>query len=603
VPALTRRVRALAPAALAAALVAAASGWLVDRFGPAPVADVALGSEEAFAVRTDLHARELPPQAAPLRWTGHRVRFQFRHLPSGSLRLEVQLRDFRAPVTVTAGGAVVGRMEVGETRLVRRLPGRAEDGLDVELRTRSFVAEDGRTLGMLLGRVALEPEERGGVSLPLVGLFVAGSVSVFAAAAVSGLGALGSLLTSALASFVVAALLWPFGVARSPFAAALTLVLVLGVGAAAGFAAAWRRQGRPLQAAAFVAALAALLVQGLAVTSPLFVVSDALFHANKLAAVAQGDLLPTSVTQHEPPFRIPYGVSFYAVLAPLLRSSADAVPLVRWGAAIAGIVGSLAVFALASPLGARVAALAVVLLQLMPGVVDIHSYGNLSNVFGQALTAAFVAWWAGRARGGGLAGFALLATAGLGHLSSLIVLFALAPALAIGRYPAIREDRSRLAALTFGGLALVLYYVQFWPLVRDQLPRLIGAGTGSAGPDHVGWSRALQQLRGAFEQWGAPALVLAVIGRPRPRATSLERDLTAFWWAGAALALVAVFSPLEVRYLYALTVPLAVAAASGADRLVSRGRFGAGLAAALVGAQVWLAVAGLHDALVHRYRP
>ena len=61
---------------------------------------------------------------------------------------------------------------------------------------------------------------------------------------------------------------------------------------------------------------AAWLVQGVLATSPVMVVSDVVFHANKLARVAGGDFFPTSVTQHAPPFRFPYGVSFYALLAP-----------------------------------------------------------------------------------------------------------------------------------------------------------------------------------------------------------------------------------------------------------------------------------------------
>jgi hypothetical protein len=74
--------------------------------------------------------------------------------------------------------------------------------------------------------------------------------------------------------------------------------------------------------------------------------------------------------------------------------------------------------------------------------------------------------------------------------------------------------------------------------------------------------------------------------------------------AGAALALAAVVSPLEVRYLHALAVPLAAAAAAGFHGLLSApGRARTLLAWLLLGLQGALGVANVAEALVSRYRP
>ena len=156
---------------------------------------------------------------------------------------------------------------------------------------------------------------------------------------------------------------------------------------------------------ALIAMTAAWLVQGLLATSPVMIVSDAVFHANTLARVAGGDFFPTSVTQHATPFRFPYGVSFYAVLAPLFRAGIDGVALVRVGAAVAGVLASAALFlVLLRAYGAAAAGLAVVLLQTLPATFDVaYSYGNLSNAFGQSATVGFFAWWAGT-RAGGMGG-------------------------------------------------------------------------------------------------------------------------------------------------------------------------------------------------------
>jgi hypothetical protein len=198
-------------------------------------------------------------------------------------------------------------------------------------------------------------------------------------------------------------------------------------------------------------------------------------------------------------------------------------------------------------------------------------------------------------------GAALWATGAIGHLSGMIVLSALGAALTWVRRREI--DRARSIALVVGLFLAALYYLQFWGLIADQLPRLLEGGGQGRGASRGAGGALLLQLLGAIGQWGPPAMVLALWGRPRPERSGLERDLAAFWVAGLLLAIPAVVSPLDVRYLYALTLPLAVAAAGGFETLAARGAWGRASAWGLLVLQTLQAGRGIVEAILYRYRP
>jgi hypothetical protein len=63
------------------------------------------------------------------------------------------------------------------------------------------------------------------------------------------------------------------------------------------------------------------------------------------------------------------------------------------------------------------------------------------------------------------------------------------------------------------------------------------------------------------------------------------------------------FTPVDVRYLYALTVPLAVAGGAALVKLREAGRGGAVAAAVVLGAQAAWGLWGLVEAVAQRYRP
>lgn len=526
----------------------------------------------------------------------------FRDVPAGPAALEVRLRGQRGPVTVAANGVVLGSIDRAAGGAEFPLPDMRRGDRRIELRAPTFTAGDGRQLGALLDRVALRHAPASMPSARVLFLFLLPALVTVGAALVCGLRAGSAAAMAAALSLVECLALWPYGLVRSAYALGLTLLLAVGVTLAAAFAVWVDRRVKGSGPWAFGAVMAALVVQGVAATSPLMVVSDAVFHANQLAKVAAGDFFITSVTQHARPFRFPYGVSFYALLAPFARAGLDGVWLVRAGAAASGVVASAGLFALLAARGPATAALAVVLLQLLPGTFDVYSYGNVSNVFAQSMTALFFCWWAGRARGGWPLGAILLALGALGHFSSLVVLVALCAALFLFRRSDPGVDRVRAVAVGVGlGLAL-LYYSSFWRMAVDQLPRLLEGGGQGRGASRGAWDAVWMQLVGIVQQWGAPALILAAIGRPRRGRSLLDRDLVAYWVAGAALALPAVLTPLDVRYLHALTLPVAVAGAWGLAVLAARGPAGRLAGALLFGLQCALAAGGILEAVLHRYR-
>jgi hypothetical protein len=254
------------------------------------------------------------------------------------------------------------------------------------------------------------------------------------------------------------------------------------------------------------------------------------------------------------------------------------------------------------------AGLTVVLLQLLPVSLDVFSHGNLSNVFGQAATTGFFAWWVGGMPGGWWLGAGLLALGCLGHFSSLVVLSVLTAALVLAWLGSLGRTRGLALA---AGLGLAgLYYARFLPMIVEQVPRLLEGGGQGRGASHGAWAALRLQGLGLLFGLGPPALILSWMGRrdslparaARRAEGPLERALAAYWLAGLVLAALAVVSPVETRYLYALTVPVAAAAAEGVLWLWQRGPGARAAAAALIAVQAALAAHNAVEALLRRYR-
>ena len=591
--------------AVGSGVFAVAVAFCTDHFASVPSADVARGSEEAF-FSSGLYECELPPGGKPLRWTHAQATAAFCRLPSRRGVLSVEVQGHHSPVRVVVGGSVLGALAPGVRSAAWPIELHSH-GLEVGIDVEPFRASDGRLLGTQLRHLTFTPLDRSlvpGVSLLLLFVLPAVTLALLARAGGCGLGA--SLSLTVVSIGLSGLLLTHCGVVRSGYAVQVAGVLVAGGVVGLVLAKVLARRVPGIGPFAFVAVLAATFVQLVLAPSSVMVVSDAVFQAHMLEQVARGDLFPTSKTQHAVPFRIPYGVSLFAVLAPLQRLGLDAVALVRWGAGIAGFFAALALFIMLAPRSPRLAAGTVIGLQMLPGTFLPYSQGNLPNVFGQALTTIFFAWWAGSAPGGWAVGAMLFALAGLGHLSAAIVLAVFALFLAaIARVDARAARWRRAAALAVGAGAVALYYAAFTRLIASQVPRLIeGAGQGGGQPLTT---VLVQQLKGVgngvgWEWLGAPVLLLAVIGWWWLENDRLARAVKAFVLAGAALMLVALVSPVEVRYLYALTTPIAILAAVGAERLWSLGLAARLSLIILAGLQAVLAVTSLIDRLLFHYR-
>jgi hypothetical protein len=505
-------------------------------------------------------------------------------------------------VRVTAGGSVVGSIAPGARSGEWPITLRSSD-VEIGLEVAPFRAGDGRQLGTQPRKITVTPAARSlapAAQLALLWLVPALVVALLARA--SGIGLSAALcLTGAVIGSAAALLLW-CGTWSSPYAERVAVTLVLCAGLAWAFAALVARGAAQARPWGFAAALLAAGVQLVLAPSSLMTVSDAVFQAHNLERVARGDFFLTSATQHAIPFRIPYGVSFYALLAPLARLGLDAVTLVRVGAGVSGLLAALALFALLARRSVRLATGAVVALQVLPGTFLLHSQGNLNNIFGQAMTTLFVAWWAGGAPGGWLLGAAAFALAGLGHLSSAIVLAVLACALAfVGREDAREAGFRRGLALIVGAVVVAAYYACFGGLVANSLPRLL-EGAGQGGGESLA-RVALEQVRGLLDGvLGLPALVLALVGWRAQDQGRLRRMLQSFMLAGAALLAIALVSPVDVRYLYALTTPVAVLAAAGFEALRSGGLVQRVVALALAALQAGLGVSLIVERLLYHYR-
>ena len=223
--------------AAAAAVVALSTtaAVVLTRRGPAPAADVARGSEEAFG--RGLHRRELPPGIGPQRWTTARSAFTFRDLPRSSATLIVEIRDARGPVTVVADGVILGRLDGGVRAASFPLALTGRRSREVELWSEPFRAGDGRLLGALLGRVAITTAERDSWPPPAILLeLLLPALLAFAASRLAGLqpAAAGAVALATLA-FATAAL-WPSGVAHSPYGPRLCALLCAGSVLALAFA-------------------------------------------------------------------------------------------------------------------------------------------------------------------------------------------------------------------------------------------------------------------------------------------------------------------------------------------------------------------------------
>ena len=473
---------------------------------------------------------------------------------------------------------------------------------------------DTRQLGVMLDRLALAPH---GVIVPpadaLAGAACAGaalgaSIALLGVTPGSAIGA--AVLLGAGQSAVLSRGFGPYSgfaviVARAGVAIGVALVLLAAV-------LQWRT-GKPLRnTARFALAFSAgaLFLKLLTLLHPDMPLGDALFQAHRFQQVLAGHFYFTSIAPGN--YMFPYAPGLYVATLPfaglVTRELGDVALLRTVVAAADAVAAGLLYWIVARGWSDRLAgAIAVALYHLIPLGYGVIVGGNLTNAFAQSLAVAALAvitapWLRADRRWAPLLLAGVLAAAFMSHTSTFAILSVSVMLIAIlYRWrggPALRSASTAvaLAAVAGIGLAIVVYYAQFWSTYQSELAR-IGSETATAAPDAGGRS-ILQRLAAVpsylFPYLTYPIVILAAWGGVHLWRRGSRDRLTlsiAGWALGCVLFLVlGVLTPVDMRHYLAAMPAVAMAAAIGASAGWSA-RGGARVAAALLLAwAVWIGV-------------
>jgi len=537
------------------------------------------------------------------RWTKDVSYLDFHHLPStGELAVEAHLRvrrplgDPLPNLAFTANGATV--------HTTPGLPGAASyhfafktthSELRLGIRSDTFDPDGGRPLGVqVLGVTVRLPDESlswvtpaarmGGAAAQL---FATAQVASGASVASAGVAILFSgTFVYLLAQHAVRFSLYPRDVA---VLAALTLAVAL---------VARRMQnpqnGQNDSGRTVTGAIAVVFLLEMAVAFyPLTLTSDADFQANRMQ---YGGWHPTSMTQHEPPFKIPYPVSLYVVSAPLVGLGLERVTALTAMTSAFDVVVSIVLILLARRFfdDVRGGVLAALLYQLVPMNALSFSAGNFTNLFAVAmLTLAFTFLFARPIVCAIFAAFAL--TAHFGMLLEGVVLFpAWLTLLWLGPTP-VKDDRKALTiALAVSFVIVGMYYLGYAELISDQWGRaLTGESSGGTG----GWQTTVSQLGWVFLAVAALGSLSLIKAR---RATTFRS--AALVWLGVSILFLGIdlVSAVEIRYALQALPLLALLGGVYLSSALARGRLGM---AAAWAALLYIGVMGVRTlrdvALVH----
>ncbi|MFQ5789663.1 MAG: hypothetical protein ACE5JI_04220, partial [Acidobacteriota bacterium] len=565
------------------------------------------------------------------RWTTGESYIDVENLPpTAKLEVEAHLKVIRPAgeklplLWFTANGVTVHRAlsfpGVGIHRF--SLPLRSPS-LRLGIHSETFTAGGGRNLGVQVLSVHLRAQEgqgRPALMRPL-GWMVLSAGLLLAAGWIAGLrlslSSLAATFFSAgfvflLAQSSVRFMAYPQQVA---FLSSVTLVasgLLRGAFSRMG----WlnpeeRRSVAPVISASLLLKLAALFY-------PLLVISDASFHANRLGELLQGNLFLTSVSQHQPPFRIPYPVSLYVLAAPWVAGGLDRVAALKLVTAFADVGAGLMLVYLARRFlrDLRAGIFAAALYQLVPLNFLAFSSGNFTNLFGVSTAILFLGFLLAVARGGGaiLAALAFLFSllSLTAHFSTFLMGIPLWPAtLTVLLWLPPREASSRrsrlLVTAVAGSLALAgLYYAGYLDLFTSQWQRVV-TGEQATGQAEVAGPLAKLAFNLPFyrEQLGSLFGLLVLLGAVRIlwKARASPFHATAAVWMGvtALFFLLDLTTALEVRYLLQALPLLSVLAGSYVSGAWERKGMGRFAAVAALGYLTAVGFANVHHCLLYRY--
>jgi hypothetical protein len=583
--------------AAAVGAFAFASSSLVYQRGGAILIDFERGYEGAFV--DGFHPRERA-EGKYFRWTDDASYVELRHLPAeGTIEAEVRLRAIRPAgqqlpnLAFTANGVTVHRATAlpGVVSYHFRIPS-SSSRLRLGIESETFDAAGGRKLGVQVLGVRMKlPEELPSFEEPALFLSLA-SILLLSAGLASGLSFPIAVLAAAALTVPFVYLLSFQAVRFSTYPRDVALVAWVTLAAAALVRAilnrvGWLHRSERSLATAILALL--LLVKMSALSYPLMLSSDADFQANRMRQFLQGNWHPTSVTQHEPPFRIPYPVSLFAVASPLAKAGFDLVPALEIATGLFDVLvsGILMFLGWRRLDDFRAGALAAILYQLVPMNMLSFSAGNFTNLFAVAmLTCAFALLALGASVAAGVATLLAL-TAHFGMLLEGVVLWPLWLVLLWLAPKPVVDRRARLTVAVLAAFVLAgIYYLGYLDLITSQYGRALSTDRAGAPGAFLG------------EQLGFVFLATAALG-----CLSFVREPLASGWLLATLFFFGVdlWTGLEIRYWLQALPLLALFSGAYLSRALDRSSLGK---AAALGALAYMGFVGmrtLFECMVYRY--
>ena len=514
--------------------------------------------------------------------------------PQQRLRIEVRLKALRPNgvalprVRFTANGATVFET-VSDPGLVTyrfgmTLPG---ESLTLGIHPEIFVPtdydrEDARVLGVQIFSVRVEPQ--GGAPrwrAPAVRMALAAAI-LLAAGLLAGLPLSVSSLAASVFIGGFAYLLGQDTVLFSSYPQRVMTLAGTALGASAVLRVVLRRAQwlGSMERSILIGVVAGTLLLKLAGQFyPLFFSSDAQFQANRLEEVVGGNLFTTSVTQHDPPFQIPYPVSLYVLAVPLTSLGVDPVTVLKLLTTLADLsVGLVLAFLGARFLrDVRAGILAAAVYQLVPLNFLAFSSGNYTNLFGAALTVIFLAFLLLATRSQHslplLGAFAASLIAMTAHFGSFLygILLWLAWLVAVcwiapGELES--QQRKRIVAVVTTSLALAcIYYLGYAELFLDQWGRAFSSDYAT-GDQVTEGPLAKLAFNWAFfrEQVGIVFALLALAGAipivAKWQQSPFHAAATAWLGVTAVFFFLDLTTALEVRYVLQVLPLLALFAGS-----------------------------------------
>jgi hypothetical protein len=301
---------------------------------------------------------------------------------------------------------------------------------------------------------------------------------------------------------------------------------------------------------------------------PSFPAIDLEFHAHNVERFRNGEILKSRAPGAErgESLPVPYPPALYALLATFPPGSEET--LLRAGMGLLEGTAPLLVFLSLRAAGAssEVAGYGALIHVLLPEGILVLGKGIAANILASWATLFFA--WAYLRR----AGVALLAA-----LLSLVFVSHFGASLCLGLLLVLllahREDQKGLlvASLIAAVVSFAVYYREVLALATGILSNLGGHAQGAPSAFfRLRWVRVLKTLQDLLLKFGGGSLVLLRFGSDLP--PRLGRLLRAWFRVGIGLGLLALLTPIPLRFEYFLLAPVAMRGAYGAEALEREGR-------------------------------